>query len=102
MKNHIKVNGKLLQTNKKFSHLKLKQKEFIHELMYEEYKKYYEENGKTPMKEAKSELLEKIYTRIEERDIWIPFREVEKHFNTRIPKLKKRLDKSRKRENLKD
>lgn len=61
MKNHIKVNGKILQTNKKFSHLKLKQKEFIHELMYEEYKKYYEENEKMPVKEAKSELKKNIY-----------------------------------------
>ena len=34
MKNHEWVNGKLLQTNKKYSQLKLKQKEKIHEWMY--------------------------------------------------------------------
>ena len=45
--------------------------------------------------------LKKIYTIIEERDIWIHFREVEKHFNARIPRLKKRLDKLRKSENVK-
>ena len=34
MKNHEWVDGKLLQTNKKYSQLKLKQKEKIHEWMY--------------------------------------------------------------------
>ncbi|WP_307443098.1 hypothetical protein [Paenibacillus sp. V4I3] len=33
MKNHIRINGKLLQTNKKFSALKLKQKEWIASLL---------------------------------------------------------------------
>lgn len=29
MKNHIKVNGKILQTNKKWSHLKQRQRQHI-------------------------------------------------------------------------
>ncbi|KQX62675.1 hypothetical protein QFZ77_004767 [Paenibacillus sp. V4I3] len=33
LKNHIRINGKLLQTNKKFSALKLKQKEWIASLL---------------------------------------------------------------------
>ncbi|WP_163529519.1 hypothetical protein [Halobacillus ihumii] len=37
MKNHIKVNGKLLQTNKRFSQLKERQKNWI---PYGEVKKY--------------------------------------------------------------
>lgn len=42
MKNHKVVDGHLLQTNKKYSHLKLKQKNRIAEWMYQETKEYYE------------------------------------------------------------
>ena len=41
-KNHKMIDGKLLQTDKKYSHLKLKQKEKIAEWMYLETKAYYE------------------------------------------------------------
>jgi len=37
MKNHMMVNGKLLQTNKKFSQLKNSQKQKINGWLYEEY-----------------------------------------------------------------
>ncbi len=43
-KNHKMIDGKLLQTDKKYSHLKLKQKEKIAEWMYLETKAYYEKN----------------------------------------------------------
>lgn len=37
MKNHIKVNGKLLQTNKRFSQLKQCQRDWIREELYHLY-----------------------------------------------------------------
>lgn len=37
MKNHIKVNGKILQTNKRFSQLKNSQKEWIAAELYKLY-----------------------------------------------------------------
>ena len=40
-KNHKIVNGKLLQTDKRFSQLKMKQKEKIYNWMYEETLHYY-------------------------------------------------------------
>lgn len=40
MKNHRKINGQLLQTNKKFSQLKEKQKLKINEWLYEAYIEY--------------------------------------------------------------
>lgn len=43
-KNHKIIDGKLLQTDKKYSHLKLKQKDKIAEWMYLETKAYYEKN----------------------------------------------------------
>lgn len=42
MKNHKVIDGHLLQNNKKYSHLKLKQKNRIAEWMYQETKEYYE------------------------------------------------------------
>ena len=48
MKKHKWVNGQLLQTNKKYSHLKLKQKEKIYQWMYESYRAKREELGRFP------------------------------------------------------
>lgn len=53
-KNHKMVNGRLLQTDKKFSALKEKQKMKIAEWIYEAYRKYYVESGKIPNKKKSS------------------------------------------------
>ena len=53
MKNHIIVNGKLLQTNKKFSQLKNSQKQKINGWLYEEYEKLRNEKRKRAGKTAK-------------------------------------------------
>ena len=41
MKNHLRVNGQLLQTNKKYSALKQKQKEQINQWLKVETEAYY-------------------------------------------------------------
>lgn len=89
MKNHIKVNGKLLQTNKKWSHLKLKQKEFIYNCFKEEYKSFINTNSRLPKKNEKPMILNRVYEKIEEKEIWIPFIEVEKFFRSKYNKLNK-------------
>lgn len=61
MKNHIKVNGTLLQTNKKWSHLKRSQVDWIRQ----------------QQKQVSS--VEELYSKIQERGIWIPFSEVKRH-----------------------
>ena len=45
---HKKIDGQLLQLNKKFSDLKMKQKDKITGWVYEEYKKYVAEHEKAP------------------------------------------------------
>ncbi|EJV26587.1 hypothetical protein HMPREF1340_02310 [Enterococcus faecalis ERV73] len=45
-KNYKMIDGRLLQTDKKYSHLK--QKEKIYTWMYEEAKLYHDRNGKCP------------------------------------------------------
>ena len=88
MKNHEWVNGKLLQTNKKYSQLKLKQKEKIHEWMYA---------GKFPGKKEDDEILAVVMQKIEEAEIWIPWYEVEKHYKGVKSRLNKRYKKEKAR-----
>ena len=91
MKNHIRVEDKLLQTNKKYSSLKFKQKERIHSWMYESYKKKYQELKKYPDIKYDTEILEYVYEKIEEADIWIPYGEVAKHYKCIRRNLRKKL-----------
>ncbi len=91
MKNHKIVDGKLLQTNKKYSHLKLKQKEKIHQWMYQSYRDYYLETGKYPNEKDHDVILETVLYKIYEADIWIPKSEVYKHYRKVVGNLKKRL-----------
>ena len=75
MKNHVKVDGKLLQTIKKWSHLKNSQKTWIFEIAKEEHAAYVKAHGKLPMKQSKRIVVDKVYGRIREREIWIPYDE---------------------------
>jgi len=69
MKNHIKQNGQLLQTNKKWSALKESQKTWIQEITAKEHAAYIEKHGKLPMKKYKEIVLDKVYEHINERNI---------------------------------
>ena len=59
MKNHRLIDGKLLQTNKKFSQLKQKQKEWINEILYREFTR--------SSRGSDDEILCKVYSKIEAR-----------------------------------
>ncbi|MBM7572363.1 hypothetical protein [Aquibacillus albus] len=89
MKNHIKVNGKLLQTNKSFSQLKNSQKEWI---AGELYKLYHNEMKKRrTTRKLKPDLrdfvISSLYDKIENRGIWIPYREVKKYVFSKTTKV---------------
>ena len=91
MKNHEWVDGKLLQTNKKYSHLKLKQKEKIHQWMYESYREFVQKNKRFPEAKDTDTILSPVMLHIEQVEIWIPESEVEKHYRGIIQNLRKRL-----------
>lgn len=91
MKNHKMIDGTLLQTNKKYSQLKLKQKEKISGWMYEETKKYYEATGKLPIQHHDDEVVGAIYERITQAGIWIPYGEVAKHYHGSRTKITRRI-----------
>ena len=83
MKNHVNVDGRLLQTNKKYSQLKVSQKEKITEWLFQETKDCYVNNGTYA-----------VYDKIEAAGIWIPYEEVIKHYRSKLSAIKKRIEKS--------
>lgn len=94
MKNHMMVGGKLLQTNKRFSHLKNSQKENINGWLYEEYEKFWRENGRAPGKPQKETIINNVYARIEEVEIWLLIGELYSYYESHINKFRKRYEKS--------
>ena len=91
-KNHVKVNGTLLQSNKKWSHLKQKQRDWIYEITRTEHKKFIEENNRLPMKTGKKKLIAIIKTKIDERGIWLPSYELESGIGKYIERLNRKTD----------
>ena len=91
-KNHKMIDSRLLQTDKKYSNLKMGQKEKINRWINEEIRRYYKETGIFPRKEQEFEIvLNRLYDRIEHANIWIPYGEIHKRFfgsrNGRIDKV---------------
>ena len=69
---HKKTDGQLLQMNKSFNNLKMKQKDKITAWVYEEYKKYVTENEKVPDLRKDEHIIDEVLDKINEAQIWIP------------------------------
>ena len=67
MKNHKVIDGHLLQNNKKYSHLKLKQKNRIAEWMYQETKEYYEKQYVFPDEEHLDDVVRRFTIELSRR-----------------------------------
>ncbi|WP_144489358.1 transposase [Bacillus thuringiensis] len=80
MKNHIKVNGKILQTNKKWSHLKQKQRECISNWLREEHHKFVQVHDRSPKKQEHEDIVDAVIDKIVEAEIWIPHWEVKGYY----------------------
>src|SRR5690625_8034450 len=97
MKNHIKVNEKLLQTNKRFSQLKERQKNWIVPELYNLYHKKMKEictTGKLSP-HHRDTVISSLYEQIRDREIWIPYDKVKKYiFNTTTQYIEQRTFKS--------
>ena len=89
---HKKIDGQILQMNKQFSNLKMKQKDKITEWVYEEYKKYVTEHDKVPDLLADEQIVEAVLDKINEAQIWIPDGEIYDYYRRKKPQLQKRLD----------
>lgn len=89
MKNHIKVNGKLLQTNKRFSQLKQCQRDWIREELYHLYLNKMKETHTTKklLPNQRDEVISSLYEKIQQRGIWIPYHEIERYTFSEIAKI---------------
>ena len=94
-KNHKMIDGRLLQTDKKFSQLKEKQKEKINGWLYTEYKRVYDRTGNLPDSNCDDEILDAAYAKIEEAEIWVPYGEVMQYLNSRKNAFCKRHEKEK-------
>ena len=60
-KNHKMIDGRLLQTNKKYSQLKMKQKEKIAEWMFQTTRDYYMKKRTFPNDKHLEEVVDSVY-----------------------------------------
>ncbi|MGW5982742.1 transposase [Bacillus mycoides] len=85
MKNHIRSsNGQLLQTKKKWSHLKQKQRETISNWLREAYTEKLKAHNRRLKPKEHEDVLSQVLFKIREREIWIPEYEVEKYYKGKI------------------
>lgn len=89
-KNHKMIEGQLLQTDKRFSDLKMRQREKISGWLLEEYLKAVETDGIPLGKIQKEAIVDKVYEKIQECGIWIPYGEVNQYFASRLSKWSKK------------
>ena len=91
-KNHVRVNGTLLQTNKKWSQLKQRQREWIYGITRAEHQRFIEENSILPMKTGKKKLIAAIIAKTDERGIWLPSDELKSGIGKYIDRLNRKSD----------
>ncbi|MDA2639233.1 transposase [Bacillus paranthracis] len=92
MKNHVIVNGQILQTNKKWSHLTQNQKNLIAEWLREEYRSFIILYLRKPKRYEEEYMLDSVMERIQARDIWISYVEVKTYFTRKKGKWYRKLE----------
>lgn len=85
MSKHKIVGGRLLQMNKRFGQLKLKQRVKILEWMYQAFKKQMEDGL------SDEDALHPVFEHIEEAKIWIPDYEIINRYRAKKSQFRKRL-----------
>ena len=79
MKNHKMIGSRLLQTNKKWSHLKQSQRTWIFDVTKEEVVVFITTHDHLPGKSGRQIILYKVHDRILDREIWLPYGEIKMH-----------------------
>jgi len=92
MKNHQIVNGKLLQMNKTFDHLKEHQRVQISEWLYEAYKEIRTERNRVPNREDDAHIIEAVMHKISDAEIWIPEHEIAAYYKGKKIRYSKRFE----------
>ncbi|PGX90168.1 transposase [Bacillus cereus] len=92
MKYHIKVNGHIRQINKKWLHLRQKQRERISNWLRREFHIFVQFYHRRPKKYEHDEILLTVMDKIHEQDIWIPYGEVERYYKSKIGKWYRKIE----------
>lgn len=87
------VDGKLLQTNKKYSALKQRQKDKIAEWMYLSFKEYIDSNSN--QNPTETNIVAPVLERIYKADIWIPDSEIYSYYRRSINRMRKRYEREK-------
>ncbi len=75
----------MLQTNKRFSHLKRKQKEWISSWLRTKSISFMLQNQRKPARQEREMILNETMDEIARSDIWIPYnREVKQYYESKI------------------
>ena len=82
-----------MQTNKRWSHLKQKQRDWIYEQTRIEHQKFIEANDRIPRKHAKQDVIDNVTTRVSERRIWLPSYELRAGIGKYIDRLNRKYNK---------
>ena len=86
---HEKINRRLLNLDKTWRHLSMKQRNWICDQFREEYVGFLNANNRHPNKEQCREIVDIVYGKIQEREIWIPYHEVRKAFSLKLQRYRK-------------
>jgi 8-oxo-dGTP diphosphatase len=84
-KNHKLVDGQLLQMDKRFSDLKMAQREKVALWLKAEYESAIDGRMAPLSKFQKDEIARRVYERIKKAQIWIPYGEVRRYFSSKLP-----------------
>ena len=95
MKSHITVNGKILLRNKRYSQLKNTQKEWIVSELYKLYHNNMKEKRTTRKlpPNQRDIVISSLYEKIQNREIWIPYGEIQKYVFSKTTKIVKSFKK---------
>lgn len=80
-----------MNPNKIFKDLKMKQREMISEWLYTETYQFFLKNSRMPNKSQREIILDAVYDKIQNADIWIPYHEVKKYYLSRLIHFEKRI-----------
>lgn len=61
--------------------------------MFDAYRAKYDELSRFPGSSDSSDIVSSVMDRIEQAEIWIPYGEVARHYQSKIPSLRKRMNK---------
>ena len=86
---HIENDGKLINVEKKWSHLKMKQKEMIFLKFRNAYIRFLNNEGRHPDKLECGVIVDEVYNFIRRKGIVIPHGDVKKAFDGKLNKYRK-------------